>query len=154
MDTKPLIEDPEVPLKRGFPDARVAQKASQTFQMAPQRRRFRLALRLGLALVCLLAAGLLFLAGGADAKGKAVRGFVFEAEKAVFLESDDGDIYVLKGKGLDKYYDKYVEVSGETKTNAQGENELTVSSVKIMTAPGAGVSEDQPGKPPAKGAKQ
>lgn len=136
-------EADDVPLKRGIKDAAAASR--DTFQMAPQRRRFRLAFRIGLALLGLLAAGLVLLADGVDAGNGAFKGFVFEAEKAVFLESDDGNIYVLKGKGLEKYYDKYVEVSGEIKTNAQGENELTVKSVKAA-AQGAGMSEDQPAK--------
>jgi len=153
MQTASSSEAADVPLKRGFPDAPSASAAPRNTLMAPARRRFRLALRIGLVLAGLLTAGLLLWADGVDAKSEAFRGFVFEAEKAVFMESDDGDIYVLKGKGLEKYYDKYVEVGGESRINALGENELTVKSVKVMAAPGTAMSEDQPAKQPEKGKK-
>ena len=94
METAFPPEAAAEPLKRGPLDARDA--SADTSPMAPERRRFRLALRIGLALLGVVAAGLILLADGVDAGSGTFKGFVFEAEKAVFLEADDGNIYVLK----------------------------------------------------------
>lgn len=139
--------------KRGIPDARDASSSVPASSQAPSRRRFyflagrrvRLAAWLTLLLAALSAVVLTVEGMSAtSAAATTCRGYVFEAENAIFLETDDGNIYVLKGADFSKYFDKYVEAAGEVRVNEHGENVLTVKSIKAMKPPAGGPMEDQP----------
>lgn len=80
----------------------------------------------------------------AQAEDGRVTGYVFEADRTVFLEGDDGALYVLKGKNLLAFHDAYVSVAGTLRVTRQGEYELTVSSIGNATPPSDLFVEEQP----------
>lgn len=80
----------------------------------------------------------------AQAEDGRVTGYLFEADRTVFLEGDDGALYVLKGKNLKAFHDAYVSVAGTLRVTSQGEYELTVSSIDNATPPSDLFVEEQP----------
>lgn len=99
------------------------------------------------AILCAIAALALTMLTAPDvarAEDGRVTGYVFEADRTVFLEGDDGALYVLKGKNLKAFHDAYVSVVGSLRVTSQGEYELTVSSIDNAIPPSDQFVEEQP----------
>ncbi|MEW5772962.1 MAG: hypothetical protein AB1916_05500 [Thermodesulfobacteriota bacterium] len=76
-----------------------------------------------------------------------VRGYVYETEPGVVvLESDNGILYTLKGKGLDAHIESTVDAVGDVSTDKSGNIFLSIRSL----APAQGnlefTSEDLPAR--------
>lgn len=82
----------------------------------------------GLTLLSLV----LFLAMQAQAADPArVRGYVYETEPGVVvLESDNGILYTLKGKGLDSHIESTVDAVGDVSTDKSGNIYFSVRNMK------------------------
>lgn len=74
-----------------------------------------------------------------------VRGYVYETEPGVVvLESDNGILYTLKGKGLDSHIESTVDAVGDVSTDKSGNIYLSVRAMKPAQGNLEFSSEDMP----------
>ena len=76
-----------------------------------------------------------------------VRGYVYETEPGVVvLESDNGILYTLKGKGLDSHIESTVDAVGDVSTDKSGNISLSVRNLKPALGNLEFTSEDAPAR--------
>ena len=76
-----------------------------------------------------------------------VRGYVYEPEPGVVvLESDNGILYTLKGKGLDSHIESTVDAVGDVSTDKSGNIYLSVRTMKPAQGNLEFTSEDAPAR--------
>ena len=76
-----------------------------------------------------------------------VRGYVYETEPGVVvLESDNGILYTLKGKGLDSHIESTVDAVGDVSTDKSGNIYLSVRTMKPAQGNLEFTSEDAPAR--------
>lgn len=76
-----------------------------------------------------------------------VRGYVYETEPGVVvLESDNGILYTLKGKGLDSHIESTVDAVGDVSTDKSGNIYLSVRNLKPALGNLEFTSEDAPAR--------
>ena len=74
-----------------------------------------------------------------------VRGYVYETEPGVVvLESDNGILYTLKGKGLDSHIESTVDAVGDVSTDKSGNIFLSVRTMQPAQGSLEFSSEDMP----------
>jgi hypothetical protein len=96
----------------------------------------------------MLVLALVLMAAAAQAADPAkVRGYVYETEPGVVvLESDNGILYTLKGKGLDSHIESTVDAVGDVSTDKSGNIYLSVRSMKPAHGNLEFTSEDAPAR--------
>jgi hypothetical protein len=76
-----------------------------------------------------------------------IRGYVYETEPGVVvLESDNGILYILKGKGLDVHIESTVDAVGDVSTDRSGNIYLSVRNMKPAQDSLEFTSEDMPAR--------
>jgi len=74
-----------------------------------------------------------------------IRGYVYETEPGVVvLESDNGILYTLKGRGLDAFLETTVDAVGDVSADPGGEVSLSVRSMKPAQGDLEFSPEDEP----------